>query len=123
MFDTFLKTAREIREDAKKQNRLIENPSPEKLRELFLKEPEARTTKYGSLSIDTEPTSRAAKFTKNNIDEKFGPDEEALLKQAKERLAKEQLVSFDVIVGDGSEGITARLIAPGSGAERLSTPR
>lgn len=112
MFDLFLATAKEIRESAKRENRLIENPSQEKLRELFAKEPEARKTKYGQLAIDTDPTSRAAKFTKNNIDEKFGPGEEALLKQAKERLAKETLVSFDVVVGDGSEGITARLIAP-----------
>ena len=43
--------------------------------------------------------SRAAKFTKNNIDDRFGQAERELLEQAKRALADEELVSIDVQVG------------------------
>ena len=75
-------------------------------------EPDVRVTKYENLVVVSEPMSRAAAMTKNNIDTEFGEAERKLLEQAKKSLAKEELVSIDVKVGDGSEGITARLILP-----------
>jgi phosphoenolpyruvate carboxykinase (ATP) len=56
--------------------------------------------------------SRAAKRTKNNIDSSFGREEHELLEQAKRALADKEIISIDVVVGDGAEGITARLIVP-----------
>src|ERR1035438_8963 len=56
--------------------------------------------------------SRAARFTKNNVDSPFHEAECELLEKAQQALAQEQIVSIDVVVGDGSEGITARLIVP-----------
>jgi phosphoenolpyruvate carboxykinase (ATP) len=112
MYDLFLKTAREIYEEAKKQNRLHYNPDYDTLKKWFSEEPDIRKTRYGSLEVDTEPTSRLARFTKNNIDDKFGPDEEAFLVKAKQILSKEELIAFDVIVGDGSEKISARMVVP-----------
>ena len=79
---------------------------------MALDEPEVRKTKYGSIYADSEPMSRAARFTKNNIDDRFGEAECRLLEKAQRALAKEEIVSIDVAVGDGAEGITARLIVP-----------
>ena len=76
---------------------------------MALDEPEVKKTKYGSIFADSEPMSRAARFTKNNIDSRFGEAERGLLEKAQRRLAKEEIVSIDVEVGDGTEGITARL--------------
>ncbi|MBU4502127.1 MAG: phosphoenolpyruvate carboxykinase [Nanoarchaeota archaeon] len=112
MVNEFEKTAKEIYEYAKKEGRLRLNLSSQELKELALKEPEVTLTKYGSIMAHSEPTSRAAMFTTNNIDTKFGKEEKELLKQAKKRLGKENLVCIEVIVGDGSEDITARLIIP-----------
>ena len=79
---------------------------------LALEEPGVRQTRYGSIYSESEPMSRAAKRTKNNIDSNFGREEHELLEQAKRDLANEELMSIDVVVGDGAEGITARLIVP-----------
>lgn len=112
MFDEFLQAARTIFEQAQADGRLIRNPDAARLRTLALEEPEVRETRYGSLEVDSEPTSRAAMFTKNNIDTKFGKPEYELLEQAKRALSQVELVSIDVQVDDGSEGVTARLIVP-----------
>jgi phosphoenolpyruvate carboxykinase (ATP) len=112
MFDQFQQAAREIFETAAREGRLMHNPDSARLKLLALEEPEVKPTKYGSIYADSEPTSRVAKFTKNNIDDRFGPGERQLLEQAAQNLAREELVSIDVAVGDGSEGITARLIVP-----------
>jgi phosphoenolpyruvate carboxykinase (ATP) len=112
MFAEFHQTAKAIFQSAQKEKRLIYNPDDEQLRALALEEPEIIRTKYDNLAMQSEPMSRAAAKTKNNIDTKFGDEERQLLKQAQERLAREQLVSIDVTVGDGSEGITARLVLP-----------
>lgn len=112
MYDLFLKTAREIFEEAKAQKRLHYNPDYGTLRKWFADEPGVRRTRYGSLEVDTEPTSRLARFTKNNIDEPFGPAEEAFLAKAKQWMSREELIAFDVTVGDGSEGVSARMVVP-----------
>ena len=91
---------------------MICNPDDDWLRRLSLEEEGTRKTKYGNVVADSEPMSRAAMFTKNNIDAEFGNDERALLQEAIARLGSEELVSIDVEVGDGKEDVTARLILP-----------
>jgi phosphoenolpyruvate carboxykinase (ATP) len=112
MFDAFHQTAKTIFEGARQQGRLQRNPSSDQLKALALEEPEVKKTKYGSIFADSEPMSRAARFTKNNIDSRFNDAEHALLEEAQCALAKEELVSIEVEVGDGVEGITARLVVP-----------
>ena len=112
MFEAFLQTARTIFETAQRENRLIRDPDDDQLRALSLEEPGIRVTKYDNLMADSEPMSRAAMFTKNNIDTEFGEPEQRLLEQAAECLAKEELLSIDVTIGDGAEGVTARLLLP-----------
>jgi phosphoenolpyruvate carboxykinase (ATP) len=112
MFEEFQQTAKTIFVNAQRNQTLIRNPGPARLKELASMETEVGQTKYGSIYSDSEPMSRAAKRTKNNIDDQFGQTECNLLEHAEQALAHEPLVSIDVIVGDGSEGITARLIVP-----------
>ncbi len=112
MFEEFQQTAKTIFENAQRRGALIRNPDAARLRALALEEPEVRQTKYGSILADSEPMSRAAKFTRNNVDTRFGEAEYELLEQAKRALAHEEIVAIDVQVGDGTEGITARLIVP-----------
>ncbi len=112
MFWEFQKAAKEIYEKAKRENRLIYNASDEELRKLAVKEPIIKATNYGSIVAESEPMSRAAMFTTNNIDTEFGKEELKLLEQAKQYSTKEELVAIDCQVGDGKENITARLIVP-----------
>ena len=112
MFDLFELTAKAIFDDAQRTGRLIRNPDADRLKALSLEEPEVKRSRYGSIVVDSEPMSRAAKFTKNNVDARFGQAEYGLLEQAKKALAGQELVSIDVEVGDGTLGITARLIVP-----------
>lgn len=112
MIDKFQQTAKEIYENAKKEGRLVYSLSGTDLKKLALEEPEVKETIYGNIVAESEPTSRAAMFTKNNIDYEFGKDELELLEEAKHYLGKEEIISMDVEVEDGSEGVTARLIVP-----------
>jgi len=112
MFSEFRQTAKEIFEAAEREGRLIRNPDNERLRAMAAEEPGVIQSKYRNLVVESEPKSRAAMMTKNNIDDKFGDAERRILQDAKQRLAKEELVSIEVEVGDGTEGITARLIVP-----------
>jgi phosphoenolpyruvate carboxykinase (ATP) len=112
MFEEFQRAAETIFGTAQRNATLIRNPDSDRLRALALEEPEVKQTKYGSLYAESEPMSRAAKRTKNNVDSEFAAEESALLEQAQRTLANEPIVSVDVEVGDGTEGITARLIVP-----------
>ena len=112
MFEEFLQTATHIFEDAQAQGRMTRNPDDARLRALALEEPDVRETKFGSLAVLSEPTSRSAALTKNNIDTPFGKEEYELLASARKHLAGMEIISMDVQVGDGSEGVTARLIIP-----------
>lgn len=112
MFDEFRETARRIFQSARTDGRLICNPTEDRLRRLALEEPEVRETKYGNVVADSEPMSRAAAMTKNSVDTRFGEPERHLLSEAEKWMAQEEIVSMDVQVGDGSEGITARLMVP-----------
>jgi len=110
--EEFAKTADRIRRKAIEENRLIDNPSDEELRLLVEKEPGIRKTIYGNFVAESEPTSRAAMFTKNSVDNSFGEEELQLLAQCEKALAKEKLISIDRIVGNESSETTVRLIAP-----------
>ncbi|MGO8747136.1 MAG: phosphoenolpyruvate carboxykinase [Thermoguttaceae bacterium] len=112
MFDAFHQTARMISEAAQAQGRLHRNLPSDQLKAMAMDEPEVKKTKYGSIFADSEPMSRAARFTKNNIDSRFGEGERGLLEKAQRALADKEIVSIDVEVGDGTEGITARLVVP-----------
>lgn len=92
--------------------RLKDNPDKDELRKLSLNEPEVKQSKYGHIVAQSEPTSRAAMHTKNNIDSLFCQDEIQLLEQMTKSLSNEKLISVDCQVADGSEEITARLIVP-----------
>jgi phosphoenolpyruvate carboxykinase (ATP) len=112
MFGEFRQAVREIFDAAAEQGRLIRNPDDDRLRALSLEEPEVCETKYANIVAESEPMSRAAMFTKNNVDTEFGDPERRLLQEAKQRLATEEILSIDVTVGDGSESVTARLMVP-----------
>jgi phosphoenolpyruvate carboxykinase (ATP) len=112
MYELFQETADALFEAARREGRLLHNLPDDELRAMALAEPEVRETTYGSLVVESEPMSRAAMFTQNNVDTPFGEPERKLLADAERRLAGETIVSIDVEVGDGSEGVTARLIVP-----------
>jgi phosphoenolpyruvate carboxykinase (ATP) len=108
----FLETARQVHQQALAEGRLTDNPDAGELRRLVENEEGVTVSAYGSFCVDSDPNSRAAAFTKTNIDDPFGEDEEKLLNQCGRLLAKEELVSLDLMVGDGSLGTTARVIVP-----------
>ena len=108
----FVDTADRIREKAIAENRLTDNPSVEVMRQLIEKQPGAKKTIYGNFVAESEPTSRSAMFTKNSIDDHFGEEEQELLAQCEECLAKEKLISVDRIVGNRQSDTTVRLIVP-----------
>lgn len=108
----FALTAERVRNKAMEENRLIDNPSDEELRLLTEKEPEVSKTAHGNFVALSEPSSRAAMFTKNSVDSSFGEEELQLLKQCEQALSKEKLISFDRIVGNINSNTTIRLLVP-----------
>lgn len=110
--EEFARTIDRVRTEAVRENRLLDNPSDEVLKPLVEKEPGVRKTIYGSLVAESEPTSRAAMFTKNSVDDSFGESELKLLSRCEKALAKERLISVDRIVGDENSGTAVRLIVP-----------
>jgi len=110
--EEFAKTANKIRKKAIEEKRLMDNPSDEELRLLVEKEPGIRKTIYGNYVAESGPTSRAAMFTKNSVDNPFGEEELRLLAKCEKTLAKEKLISIDRIVGNQSSKTTVRLIVP-----------
>ncbi|MDY6834461.1 MAG: phosphoenolpyruvate carboxykinase (ATP) [Chloroflexota bacterium] len=110
--DMFSQTAQSIRRKAQKEKRIMINPSSDELRALTAKEPGVRKTKYDNFVAESEPTSRAQVFTKNNQDHKFGEAERRLLIQCKNALAQDRLLSIDRVVGSSNSGTTVRLTIP-----------
>ena len=110
--EQFVQTADRVGKKAVAENRLVDNPSGEELRQLLGKEPGVEKTIYGNFVAESEPSSRSAAFTKNSVDSPFGEAELKLLAQCEEALAKEKLVSIDRIVGTENSGTTVRLIIP-----------
>lgn len=112
VLEEFTKAVERIWQKAKKEERLIYNPTEEKLRKIVEKEPGIKKTIYGNFVAESEPTSRTAMFTKNNIDSQFGKEELKLLVQCERILAKEKLICIDRLVGNENSEITVRLIVP-----------
>lgn len=110
--ELFYQTTNRIRDKALTENRLTENPSDDKLRDILEQEPGIRKTRYGNFVAQSEPTSRSAMFTKNSVDYPFGKQEISLLSQCEEVLSKEKLISVDCLVGSGNTNTTVRLIVP-----------
>lgn len=110
--ELFATTAERIREKAKAENRLLDNPSDEELRALVEKEPAVRKTIYDNFVAESEPTSRSQMFTKNSVDDPFGEKELELLAKCEQALAQERLISIDRIVGNPSSDTVVRLIIP-----------
>jgi len=80
----FARTAARIRERARAEGRLTENPDEVTLRGMLERQPGARVTAYGNYVAESEPTSRAASFTKNSVDSQFGEEEVRLLLQCED---------------------------------------
>ena len=110
--ERFVQTANRIVTQARQERRLSDNPSDKALRELLRKEPGIQETKYGNFAAESEPASRSAMFTKNSVDNSFGPDEEKLLAQCETALAKENLICIDRVVGNTASKTTVRLVVP-----------
>jgi phosphoenolpyruvate carboxykinase (ATP) len=110
--EQFAHTADRIRKRAITEGRLLDNPSEAELRSIVENEPGIRKTIYGNFVAESEPSSRAAMFTKNSIDHPFGEEELELLAQCEKALAKERLISIDRIVGNENSGTTVRLVVP-----------
>ncbi len=108
----FAETAQRIFQKALAEKRLLHNPEADELKRMVEKESGIMVSSFGSFCVDSEPNSRAAKFSKNNIDDRFGEEEEQLLQQCERCLSEEKLVSLDLMVGDGSLGTVARAIVP-----------
>jgi len=95
-----------------KDGRLIEGKTLDQYKEIALQQEGVIQTNLGSVAADSEPMSRSAPHTRNNIDDPFGEEEEALASQAVECLSSEKIVCLDTIIGDGRDGVTARFIMP-----------
>jgi len=108
----FARTAGRIRASALEEGRLLHNPPDEELVKLAEQEPEVRRTLYGSHVAKSEPTSRAAMFTRNSVDDPFGKAERELLAQAEAVLGQKKLISVDRIVGNQSSSTVVRLTVP-----------
>ncbi len=110
--EEFARTAEKIREKAKAENRLLDNPPDDVLRALVEKEERVVKTIYNNFVAESEPTSRSQMFTKNSVDDSFGEEELKLLNQCEKALAKERLISIDRIVGNPNSNTIVRLIIP-----------
>ena len=108
----FARTVERIREKALAEGRLLHNPPDAVLEKIAEKEEDVKRTRYGSLVARGEPTSRAAMFTKNNIDNAFGETEAELLKQCETVLGQKKLISIDRVVGNYNTGVTVRITVP-----------
>ena len=112
MENYFKKAAVKIYDDAKKEGRLTEGLTLDGYKALALAQDGVVQTHMGSVAADSEPMSRSAPHTANNVDSAFGEEEKALAGQAAENLGRQRIVCVDTIVGDGRDGITARFIIP-----------
>ena len=110
----FEKTATRIVEKARADGRLVDNPETAELAAILEREPGVRKTLYGNYSAQSEPTSRAAAYTKNSVDHDFGDDEVKLLEACERELSTQKLIVMDRVVGDRSSNRTVRLVIPES---------
>ena len=108
----FVATAERIRNKAAQEGRLLSDPADAELERIVLKEPGMKRTKYGSLVAPSEPTSRAAMFTKNSVDTAFGEAESQLLAQCERIMGSKKLITVDRIVGNWDSDTVVRLTVP-----------
>jgi phosphoenolpyruvate carboxykinase (ATP) len=108
----FKSAARQIYEDARRENRLIEGRTLAEIKRIALRQDGVIQTQLGSMAADSEPMNRSAPHTRNSVDHPFGEAEEALARQAIDILCRECVISLDTLVGDGRDGVTARFLIP-----------
>jgi phosphoenolpyruvate carboxykinase (ATP) len=108
----FSATVERIRHNALQEKRLTANPSDQVLKRLLENELGVKKTVYGSYVANSEPTSRAAMFTKNSVDTSFGATEHQLLRLCEDRLSSERLIFIDRLVGNTMSRTSVRLIVP-----------
>ncbi|TFH37471.1 MAG: phosphoenolpyruvate carboxykinase (ATP) [Dehalococcoidia bacterium] len=108
----FERTAIRIREKARVEGRLVDNPGDVELTSILEREPGVQRTMYGNYVAESEPTSRSAIFTKNSVDNEFGDDEMRLLAQCEQILGSQRIISIDRIVGSRDSATTVRLLVP-----------
>src|SRR3989454_6188848 len=96
---------------------VVENPSPDEVKELAAKMPNARETRYGSLNVQTEVVSRSKASTYIVTDEPDGQNQ-AITREEGERwaerqdeyIADQEMVQVDGFVGNDPEfRVPARL--------------
>src|ERR671916_690324 len=83
------------------------NPSPEELKELAAKMPNARRTAYDNLNVQTEVLARSKASTFLVLEEPEGSSQQAVSREEGERVAKlqdEYIAGQDMIVVDGYIG-------------------
>ncbi len=110
--NAFKEAATKVYHDAKRNGRLIENFDLGQAKALALTQDGIIETQLGSVSANSEPMSRAAAHTKNSVDQPFGEEEEALAAKAVQAMSAEKLISLDIMVGDGQDGVSARFLMP-----------
>ncbi|MGV8081297.1 MAG: phosphoenolpyruvate carboxykinase [Syntrophales bacterium] len=108
----FTKAAKRIMEEARRDGRLLEGRSLSEIKDIATRQEGVIRTSYGSLASDSEPMNRSAPHTKNSVDDAFGEEEEILAEQAVSCLREERIVSLDVFVGDGRDGVSCRFLVP-----------
>src|ERR671936_2386001 len=93
---------------------VVENPSPEELKELAARMPNARPTRYGNLNVQTEVVSRSKRSTFIVTDEPDGQNQaiarEEGLKWAEAQdayIAGQEMVVIDGYIGNDPDFRTA----------------
>ncbi len=121
--NAFKETSLRIYQEAKRSGRLIENFDLGQAKALALTQDGIIETQLGSVAANSEPMSRAAQHTKNSVDQPFGEEEEALAAKAVQAMSSEKVLSLNVWVGDGEDGVSARFLMPLAHAERRLRPQ
>jgi phosphoenolpyruvate carboxykinase (ATP) len=89
---------------------VVENPSPEELKELAARMPNARPTRYENLNVQTEVVSRSKRSTFIVTDEPDGQNQsitrdegERLAEQQDAYIAEQEMVVVDGYIGNGPD--------------------
>src|SRR5256886_3670431 len=83
------------------------NPSPEQLKELAAKMPNARETRYGNLNVQTEVLARSKASTFLVLEDPDASSQQAISREEGDRIASlqdEYIAGRDMIVVDGFIG-------------------
>src|SRR5256714_7318802 len=83
------------------------NPTPEELRELAAKMPNARETRYGNLNVQTQVLARSKASTFIVLDDPDASSQQAISREEGDRIAQlqdEYIATRDMIVVDGYIG-------------------